>query len=313
VGSAPTSTRTLVVTGAGGHIGRRLVAAALQENWAVRALVRRPESAKFPRSGYLDIAIGDIEQTATDPEFLRGADALCHLAAFIPPDHRDAQSAKECLRVNALGTLDLLEAAKEVGIPQFVYASTNAYEPGTGLKGESDALWPSLHSPYYLSSKLVGEYYCANARHPGFSVAALRIGSVYGPGMSGSGLIPTLAQRLKAGRMVDVHDGGRYTVDLVYIDDVVKAVMLAVVAGSNSVYNIGSGVLHTTLDVALTMADVARVSGELVRVEPTIADDEPRGFGGMDIERARAQLGYCPTSLRDGLRLYLRSLDEETD
>ncbi len=302
--------KTLIVTGAGGFVGQRLVQKALDMGWAVRALVRRPETVCFPKHVDLCIIAWDMDQVPFRLDIFEGGDALCHLAAFIPPDHKDPKYADTCVRVNALGTLNLLSAVEAIGGMRFVQFSGNLYRPGQNLCTETDPLYPSFHSPYYLSSKLLADYYSSCAIQKGLPVTILRIASVYGIGMGPKGLIPSFSKRLRAGEAIEVQDGGRYEVDLVWVRDVVWAALQAADGGLSEVFNIGSGTTHTTLDVAQVLTEILNVPTSRINVFPPIRDVIPQGFSPMDITHAQKRLGYQPTTLKDGLLQYVQSLND---
>ncbi|MGH8542177.1 MAG: NAD-dependent epimerase/dehydratase family protein [Gammaproteobacteria bacterium] len=299
--------RTLVVTGAAGFIGRRLVTAGLARGWAVRALVRDPSS--MPMGDHLNAYRWDASAAETRAHLLEGADAVCHLAALIPPDGNNPAFAKPCFGVNALGTLSLLAAAHEAGVSRFVHvASGNAYAPRPGLVGENHSLYPSERSPYYFISKIAGEVFVDHWRRTrGLSSCVLRLGSVYGPGMKSKGLVPIFTQRLHAGQPIVVRDGGGFATDLVFVDDVVSAAHSALEGDVIGAFNIGSGVRTTVRELAALLVEIVGADPSLVTIgSPGAAPDI--GFAGLDVSRARAELGYRPTPLREGLRRYVRWL-----
>src|SRR5205085_1155443 len=107
---------------------------------------------------------------------------------------------------------------------------------------EDDPLYPAQQAPFYLSSKLTGEIYAEHFRLArGLPVTILRVSSPYGPYMKPRSLVARFVTQLRAGQPVEVADGGRYTVDLVHIDDVAQAVFLAVDRAADGIYNIGAG------------------------------------------------------------------------
>lgn len=300
--------RTLAVTGATGFIGRRLVAAALDRGWTVRALVRDGKHLS-PAAG-LTIAPWDALDAAGTADRLLGADVVCHLAAFIPPDLSDPSFAERCFQVNVLGTLGLLAAAAEAGIARFVHLSSgNAYAPAAGLVEESHPLYPSRRAPYYLASKVAGEVMVDHWRHAGrLASCILRLASVYGPGMPG-GVVRTSAGRLRRGQPILLQDGGRHAMDLVFVDDVVAAVLAAAAGEAVGPFNIGSGVRTTTAELARLLVELTGAASELVQVEPApTGAGEAVGFAALDITRARAELDHRPIGLREGLERTIGAL-----
>lgn len=301
-------TRRLVVTGATGFIGRRLVSAAADAGWTVRALVRRPAEAELDSRA--EVMRWQLEGAGARPEVFGDGAVVAHLAAMIPADYADPGAAQACFQVNALGTLEVLRAAEAVEGAHLIHVSSgNCYAPRAGLVTEDAPLFPSPRAPWYLTSKATAEVWVEHFRLAGrLGSAVLRVSSVYGPGMVAGGLIPIFASRLLAGQPVQVHDGGRYTVDLVHVDDVVAAILAAADRRACGIYNVGAGRLTTTLEVAQAMTAVCDAAPSLVTVDPPSDAPAALGFAGLDVSRARADLGYAPRSLRDGLTSYVRSL-----
>jgi len=297
----------VVLTGATGFVGRHLLRALLDAGHRVRALARRPDELGEPTHAALTRTRWSVAEPGDVVSALEGAEVLFHAAAFIPPDHDDPRYAAECLRVNAEGTLALLEAAVSGGVRRVVHLSSgNVYFPRRRRLREDAATYPSPRAPYYLSSKLAGEIYADHFRRTrDLSVSILRVSSVYGPGMGSRGLIPAFASRLARGERIDVEDGGRHTVDPVHVDDVVRAAMLAAEAAADGIFNVGSAVEIDVLGVARVLLDLFGADASAMRLEPAGDADGPPGFPWLDVERARSLLGYRPRSLREGLADYL--------
>jgi UDP-glucose 4-epimerase len=195
------------------------------------------------------------------------------------------------------------------GIPQVVhFSSGNVYASSSDLVKEDAALYPSVRAPFYLASKLVGDIYADFYRRTaGLRIATLRIASSYGPGMGSSGLIPDFVGRLLAGEDLIVKDGGRYGVDLVYVDDVVGAAMSAAERSAAGNFNIGSGERSTTQHVAEVLLRVTGAPSDALVIESASDQDSSTGHPGLDIVKARSELGFSPTPLATGLQLYVES------
>jgi UDP-glucose 4-epimerase len=241
-------------------------------------------------------------------DVLADADALFHAAAFVPPDQNDSAYARQCLEVNALGTLTLLDASIAMNVKRFVYLSAgNTYAPLNRPACEDDAVMPTTWATFYLSSKIVGEMYALfYGQTRGLPVTSLRASSVYGPGMGENKLIRRFITNLSEGKPIDVHDGGRFTADFVSADDVVRMAVLAVERGADGVYNVGSGETLSTLGLANIIAQIVSAPGELVRVHPPAGGQA--GFSALDISKSKA-LGYSPIKFREGLNDLLVTLD----
>jgi UDP-glucose 4-epimerase len=240
---------------------------------------------------------------------LRPTDTICHVAAHIPANYRSPESAEACAVLNALGTLETLRAAQDAGARRFVhFSSGNIYSPGSDFVDENAPTYPAARASYYLASKLCGEIYVEHARlTQQLDTTVLRVASVYGPGMVSRGLLPTFAARLISGQSISVNDGGRYQVDLVHVEDVVEAALLAALADTNGIFNVGSGERSTTLDVARAMVHALELSEDKIVVEPPSGPTD-LGFSTLNVDRAKHYLGFSPRNLDAGIRDYLRWL-----
>lgn len=300
----------LAITGANGFIGRHLTKAALARGWSVHALSRdtRWLRALTPND---NLTIHQCDLTSfPEPQILASVDVVCHLAAYVPANHDDPSCAQDCLLNNALGTQRLLEAARQAGGIHFIYYSGgNSYAHQDRTVHESDPVFPALHAVYYLASKLLGEMYCEHYRlvHSQ-QTATLRLSSVYGPGQV-TGVIPKFVQRLGAGCPIQIHDGGRYTVDLVFVEDVIQATWQVIEHSATGIYNIGSGQSHSILDVAQILAEFTCAGPGLLQVQPHGLAIRT-GFSGLDVTKAQTTLGYIPTPLRAGLKRFVDSVNQ---
>lgn len=277
--------------------------------------------AEFHRSGLLPTLLGRAAERNAKPgqwrywtagqsvaeivEALKGIDALCHIAAYVPADMTDPMQAETCWQVNALGTLKLLEACEQAGVRRFVHISgANIIAPRRRALRESDGIGV-VHAPYYLSSKAVAEMFVLARTTSRLKTMILRPSAIYGPGMRASA-ITHFAARLSAGQSVSLRDGGRFRADYVEVADVARLILLAATSTRCGVMNIGSGVATSIADMASELCQLIGADSGLLHLEPAMGAG-PSGFSALDIRRARKWFGFEPTSLKDGLRRYLES------
>ncbi len=273
----------VLVTGASGFVGRALVQRLEADG---REVVVPPTSWRAPER--------------PPPELLRGIDAVAHLAAYLPSDYGDPSEAARCLQVNALGTLELLLAGSEAGVPHAVVVSSgNLYAPAERVDEESLA-YPASRASYYLASKLCGEVWAMHLDERRLiDVSVLRPSAIYGAGMKG-GVVRLFADRLRTGQPIRLDDGGRHRVDLVHVDDVVDAIIAAIDHRARGIFNVGSGVTTAVSELAWALVELEGADPALVVVEPA-GEGAPSGFAALDITKATRTLGYRPTALREGL------------
>ncbi len=299
---------TLLVTGGAGFIGSHLVGALLARGNDVRVLdnfsTGRRENLPAADSR-LEVLEGDLRDVSLLQRAVQEVEVIFHLAAFIsvPASLRDPQT---CFEVNTAGTAALFEAARRAGVRKVVFSSSSAvYGDNDNLPlAESEA--PRPLSPYALS-KLVGEQYGRfYTRTFGLPVTALRYFNVYGPRQAPdspyAAAIPIFVSRLQSGRAVDIFGDGRQTRDFIFVDDVVRANLLAAEtpAADGEVFNLCTGEETSLLDLLKVLSEAAGRRPE-VCFGPPRPGDIHRSVG--DPRKAARLLGFrAETSLAEGLR-----------
>lgn len=277
----------LALTGGSGFVGRHFAAAARRSGWRIRHLARRSPAGPEDEWRSFDL---DTREGAD----LTGCAALVHLAAYIPSDHRDLAAAERCWRINALGTLHLVDAAIRAGVGRIMQASSaNAYAPTGRPPDEATPLFPQ---PGLLSGVEGRSGNLRGGTLPGEAVLlqAVRLASVYGPGQQ-SGALGLMMKAAASGEPIRVHGGGAFGSDLVHVDDVARAMLLLLGSGQAGAFNVGSGVRTTIAELAELLSEQ---TGAPIVHEGRAEEDW--GFPALNIDRLKA-LGYQPRSLADGL------------
>lgn len=314
-----------VVSGGAGFIGSHLVDALADRGESVLVLDDLTTGRRSNLEGALAGGVELAEGSITDPGFVAdrvsrfAPDRIFHLAAQVDVRKAVADPAFDA-RVNVIGTINLLEAAKRLDSAAFVFASTGGaiYGEGDGRRlpfTEGDEAAPEAA---YGVSKLAGEEYVALYRRLyGVTGLALRFGNVFGPRQDPqgeAGVVAIFCGRLRSGEPLTVYGDGRQTRDYVYVGDVVDAVLAAgdlLTEGSRDPvgpYNIGTGVETDLLDLIALLEEVSGVRGEY----------EHRPRRKAEVERVaidpaaavRDLHWHAQTSLADGLRKTYRALTE---
>lgn len=303
----------VLLTGATGFIGSRLLPLLLKEGWQVLALVHtRPLTEELHLPG-VEVYVGEILSKGSLAAVPGPIDAICHCAAYVPEDHRNPDAAERCMQVNAIGTLNLLLFAEERGVARFVYSSTAVvYAPSfEGLITESHLTYPCHKATVYAASKLAGELFVEHYRQTrGLQAVSLRYGSVYGPGMRSREVVARFMARAATGMPIEVLDGGIASADFVYVDDVAWTIMRALSEGNSEIYNVGSGRSTTILELAHSVAEVYHDHAVQVHVLPPQANYRVSPAVALDITKARMAWGFRPKPLKMGLRTYRQAMDE---
>ncbi|MDH5294415.1 MAG: NAD-dependent epimerase/dehydratase family protein, partial [Acidimicrobiia bacterium] len=210
--------------------------------------------------------------------------------------------------VNATGTLNVLDAARAAGVRRFVYASSSSAYGDTPVLPKREDMVPSPLSPYAVS-KLAGEHYCkAFTKVYGLECVALRYFNVYGPRQDPtshySAVIPLFATALLTGATPTVFGDGEQTRDFTYIDNVVRANLLAAEAGpqvAGEAMNIACGERVSLNELLSAIAEVVGLEDfEAVYRDPRPGDVRD---SLADITKAQTLIGYVPeVRLSEGLK-----------
>ena len=236
-------------------------------------------------------------------------EVIFHLAAQIDVRVSTAQPAFDA-EVNVLGTVNMLDAAREAEAQRFIYIST-----GGAIYGEADHLPTPEDAPInpeapYGQAKYAGEGYCRLfSRLHSLSTVSLRLGNVFGPRqdpLGEAGVIAIFCGRLLDGDNPTVFGDGQQTRDYIYVSDVVGAMLAAADSDANGSYNVGRGQETTVLDLVSSLEGLGgelglRTDGFEPEFAPPRAGEVRRS--ALDPSLARDQLGFeAKVSVEDGLR-----------
>jgi nucleoside-diphosphate-sugar epimerase len=214
----------VLVTGATGLIGRHLVRRLLQEGLRVRIFVRRQPPAEFMNDGNIEVFLGDLGDPAAVDRAVAGTEIVYHVGATMKGGADDHERGTVC------GTKNIVESVLRHHVQRLVYISSlsclHAAPSGHGAVVTED--WPVEPFPAkrgaYTQAKTEAEKIVRDAvRHRHLRAVLLRPGRVFGPGMTL--LTPEVARRIR-NLFVILGDGTR-ELPLVYVDDVVSAIVLA--------------------------------------------------------------------------------------
>lgn len=299
-----------LITGGAGFIGTALANNLVRSGHHVRALDDLSSGDPSRLDSRVLFSRGDVRNVPNLWTLLQDVECVFHLAARISVPE-SALYPLEYNDVNVGGTVALLTAVRDVGVPRVVLASSAAVYGNQPVQPVHEGMRPSPQSPYAIT-KIAAEHYLATlARLYGCQAVALRVFNAYGPGQrippAHAPVAPLFLKRALTGGSLVVHGDGNQTRDFVHIEDVVQALTAAALApaASGSVLNIGSGVETSVRELAQVVAAVAGRAPSLI-----FNEGQSAGVSRLvaDIGRAREVLGYTPqVSLERGLRDLLAS------
>lgn len=274
--------KPILITGGTGKVGSRLIPRVLAQGEPVRALVRDPESpaALRLRAAGADLVVGDLAalDAAGFQNVVDGTSAVIHLAATF----REMPTPERSTAVNTDASTALAEAALDVGVTRFVFASTNlVYGAGhAGPQNEQTELGPIAWGGTYPESKIAAEKSLQDLRiRRGLDLRVVRLAFVYGD------TDPHIEEFMD--RPLDWHPSRR--LQMVHHADVAQGVLLALRAEglAGEVFNLAD-------DSAATLAEIYRYVGRELTPEMTERAVTEPWFGIVENGKARRVLGWRP-------------------
>lgn len=316
----PWSGRRVLVTGAGGFIGSHVAGRLLREGAEVRAFLRYGSreslgALAFEDADAMEVRFGNLRDPDSVERAAEGCDVIVHLGAQISVPYSYV-APREVLETNALGTLNVLLAARRSGAAAVACVSTsevygtpetvpileghrlNAQSPYAASKVAADMLALSFHASY------------------GVPVGLVRPFNTYGPRQSARAVIPAIVSQALSGGPLRL--GALHTVrDFTYVEDTAAGVLAFAASDqvAGRVVQLGAG-------TGVTVGEVVELVGEIVGRALDVEQDEQRlRPPDSEVQRlvcdpglARELLGWQPqTALRDGLERTVEWVDAHRD
>ena len=291
----------VLVTGGSGFIGSHVVDKLRARGHEPVIYDLRPSPWHEP--GSVDTVLGSITDREALERALHSCDAVAHLAAVADVNdvHAEPEDAE---RINARGTVAVLEAARRAGVKRIVYASTIwVYSDCAEDAVNEETLLPAP-SHLYTSTKLAGELYCkAYQELYGIDYTILRFGIPYGPRAREAAVIPAFVGKALRGEPLTLAGDGSQSRRFVYVEDLADGVALGLAdVAQNRVYNLASAENVTIRQIA---ENVKEILGD---VEIVYTEARPGDFGGKIVcsQRAEQELGWsAATPFTEGIRHYV--------
>jgi uncharacterized protein YbjT (DUF2867 family) len=294
---------TIVITGATGFIGRHLVARLVAQGERPRCIVR--QGAKLDRfpADKVEIVRGDIIDRSTLPSAMRGADSLVHAAAVVA--NLKQSKTVNYRQINAVGTANVVDAAREAGVRHFIHMGGMKTVPG---KANS-----------YMRTRFDGEQSVKSGDMP---YTILQPSILFG---DGAAFFSALAGLAKVAPVVPVPGDGRLRFQPIWVEDVVTCITkLLAEEGRNETIPIGGPAYYTydqlldlifatlrkrriKLHMPMPLMTLATASMQFVLPGPPVTTATLELFSsGLDnigpLDAVPARFGFAPKSLEIELR-----------
>lgn len=303
---------TFLVTGGAGFIGSNLCEAILKMGYKVRCL----DDLSTGKQANVDIFLdnpnytfikGDIKDLDTCMAACEGVDYVLNQAAWgsVP---RSIEMPLFYEKNNIMGTLNMMEAARQQGVKKFVYASSSSVYGDHPVLPKKEGQEGNLLSPYALTKRVDEEFAKLYTRLYGLDTYGLRYFNVFGrrqdPDGAYAAVIPKFIKMLMNGETPTINGDGMQSRDFTYIENVIEANLKACLApheAAGNAFNIAYGGREYLIDIYHSLT---RALGK--DIEPNFGPDRAGDIkhSNADISKAREMFGYDPDyDFDSGLKL----------
>jgi len=311
----------ILVTGAEGFIGSHLTEALVRQGHEVRAFTLYNsfnnwgwlEYAPSDVKGHFEVFSGDIRDPYGVKQALKNCDAVLHLAALIAIPY-SYHSPDTYVDTNIKGTLNILQAARELETKKVIHTSTSEVY-GTAKFVPITEEHPFLGQSPYSATKIAADQLAYSFFSSfGLPVVTIRPFNTYGPRQSARAVIPTIISQIASGSTQIKLGSISTTRDFNYVGDTVAGFIAAL----NSENGIGE-TFNLASNFEISIADTARLIADVMNIEIQFLEDEIRKRPDKseverlwgDASKAKEKLGWEPEYCgRDGLR---RGLEKTVD
>ena len=268
----------ILVTGADGFIGSHLVESLVRLGYEVRAFVLYNsfnswgwlDSCADEVRGRFEVFCGDVRDPYGVREAMKGCDVVMHLAALIAIPY-SYHSPETYVDTNIKGTLNVLQAARELGVKKVIHTSTSEVY-GTAQYAPINEFHPLQGQSPYSATKIAADQ-LAMSFYTSFDlpITIIRPFNTYGPRQSARAVIPTIISQLISGQHKIKLGAVSPTRDFSYVQDTVDGFISSLIAdkGIGEVINLGS-------NFEISIGDTAKLIAKILNVELEIITDEKR-------------------------------------
>lgn len=293
---------TFLVTGGAGFIGSNLCEAILKLGYKVRCM----DDLSTGKQKNVDLFIdnpnytfikGDIKDFDACLKATDGVDYVLNQAAWGSVPRSIEMPVFYCAN-NILGTVNMMEAAKQNGVKTFVYASSSSVYGDEPNLPKTEGREGNLLSPYALTKRADEEWAKQYTRHYGVRTIGLRYFNVFGrrqdPNGAYAAVIPKFIMQLMKGERPTINGDGKQSRDFTYIENVIEANLKACLApaeASGEAFNIAYGGREYLNDIYFGLTKALGVD-----IEPVYGPDRKGDIkhSNADISKAKRLLGYDP-------------------
>lgn len=286
--------KRILITGGAGYLGSVIM--TLLSSVACKITILDVVSSINPVPGSrADISLrqGDIRDKGVWREFLKDIDIIFHLAAQTSSRIANENPVTDA-EVNLLPVAALIETCHKNGLrPSVIFSGTVTQAGITESRSVNETFIDRPFTVYDINKLAAEKYFQYYGRQMGGKAVTLRLANLYGPGPGSSspdrGILNSMVKKALNGESLTIYGDGNFIRDYVYIDDVVKAFLMAgaaIDALNGNYYVIATGVGHTIKEMAdIVRTEAARITGKEVKIDhvpppPELSPIEFRNFIG---------------------------------
>ena len=279
------SNKNVLITGGEGFIGSHLRDKLVEDGNKV-TVVDRPD---------LDICDDKLFDVFEDIQ----PKVVFHFAAQTNVRVSNEQPAEDA-NVNIMGSLNVLDASRKVGVKKIVFASSAAVYGEATIFPTPESVVPNSPSPYGIAKATVESYLAYYSQSFNLSFVALRFANVYGPRQRPIGAVGSFFESILSEKEISIHGNGEQTRDFVFVNDVVKASILAAQSSAVGIYNIGTEKETSLRELLKIIEDVTQHKAK-IHYEREKSGGQQRS--SLAIGKAKKELGWEPSyTLAQGLK-----------
>lgn len=291
-----------LITGAAGFIGSNLCEAILDMGYRVRALDdlstgKIANVDMFADNPNYEFVKADIKDLDACMKACEGVDYVLNQAAWgsVP---RSIEMPLFYCQNNIMGTLNMMEAARQNGVKKFVYASSSSVYGDEPNLPKKEGIEGNLLSPYAVTKRCDEEWGKMYTMHYGLDTYGMRYFNVFGRRQDPDGVyaavIPKFIKLLLKGEVPTINGDGKQSRDFTYVENVVEANLKACLASheaAGQAYNIAFGGREYLIDIYYGLTKALGVE-----IEPNFGPDRAGDIkhSNADISKAKQLLGYDP-------------------
>jgi UDP-N-acetylglucosamine/UDP-N-acetylgalactosamine 4-epimerase len=314
--------KTILVTGGAGFIGSHIVEELLKLNVKVKVLDNlstgfRQNVSLFLEHPNYEIIEGDIRDLNTCIQVCKGVDAISHQAALgsVP---RSIEFPHNTHETNGTGFLNMIQAAKEVNVRRFVYASSSSVYGDISQSPKTEGSEGKLLSPYAVSKRLNEEYAGVYSHLHGLETIGLRYFNVFGPRQNPNGAyaaaIPKFLDAMKTGGEITINGDGEQTRDFTFVKNAVHANLLALSTKNKDAFgqsfNVGCGRSLTLNEVINQLENKLKLANYPLNYQRIYGSDRDGDIRNSlaEIKKIESILNYqTQYSFEEGITMYLKN------